>query len=173
MKKTLYIFISILFTITINAQAKKKSEFGIFSAGVGLGLFQSSKNTLKKDYSGLNFIADYTFFYKEHLMSASYVYGTTVQILGAASSYNEITIQYGQSFEASKIFSIECFAGVGKFEQTSKSDQIQTGGSISTPIKLNLSFRIADGLSFDISNIYSINKINNIFSGNFAIKFKP
>lgn len=173
MKKILYLFISILFTITTNAQTKKKSEFGIFSAGGGLGLFQSSKNTLKKDYSGLNFIADFTIHYKEHLLSTSYISGTTVQILGVASSYNEITIQYGQSFGLSETCSVECFAGLGKFEQTSKYDQIQTGGSMSTPVKLNLSIRINEGLSFGISNNYSINKINNIFSSSFTVKYQP
>ena len=174
MKNLLLLFFLLALTTNTNAQKKKKNELNIFSAGIGLGLFQSDKNVIRSDYSGLNFIADFTVYYKKNLFSTSLSSGTNVQLLfGTKSCYNELAFQYGRSLDVTKIFSIECFAGIGQFSQTSNSYEIQSGSSFSTPLKLNLSFKIIDELSFAVCNTYSINNINNLFSSNITVKYQP
>ncbi len=168
MKKVILLFI-IYSTISF-AQQSDASKVRIHKISLGIGGFY-----IKNDYSeggGTAYIVDASFNYKKNLMMISFLNGSEIGIISSSTySFREISLKYGRELPVFTWFYIEGYSGLGYYNQTSKSNDIINGNTISIPINIKFLFKINENFSIGLNNNYSINNINNNLSSNIEIGY--
>lgn len=169
MKKSIIMCFLFLLSSTIYSQESTSIKFHSVAAGFGGFYF-------KKDISeggGISYLTDVTLSKGKNLLSVAYLGGDEIGVVGSSNySFNEITLYFGREFKVNNWLSLEGFAGLGYYNQTSDVADVADDNSISFPLKINSKFYFNKSFGMGINANYSINSVNNNFSSNLIFHYK-
>lgn len=169
MKKLTVLCFIFLLSGTIYSQESTSIKFHSVSAGFGGFYF-------KKEISeggGISYLTDVTLSKGKNLLSVAYLGGDEIGVVGSSNySFSEISLSYGREFKVNNWFSLEGFAGLGFYNQTSGVADVADDNSISFPFKINSKFYFNKRFGMGINAHYSLNSVNNNFSSNLIFHYK-
>lgn len=153
------------------SQNLKKETYGFKSLSTGIGICSGQKND-----GGLNFYIDLTTEYKKNLFSLSFSTGAEFNLFDASRDYKEFDLLYGREFKLADFFVIEAYTGIGIFNESYKdysSDfKKMSESTIALPIKIKMLFYVSKNFALGLNPNLTLNKIDNIYSGNLVLQWK-
>lgn len=149
---------------------KNESKIKLHSIATGFGGFYFKK--LNSEGGGASFVLNGTLESNKNLVNFCFLTGTEIGVVGGSTyNFNEFSAAYGRELQITKWFSLESFAGIGSYHQSSKSCYAVAGNSVSFPLKLNIKFYFTKNIGMGLNNSYSINQINNNYSTNLMVHY--
>lgn len=162
----------LLFLLQINwcHSQNKDSKIRIYSISVGFGGFYFSESS--SEGGGASFVLNGTLESNKNLVNLCFLTGSEIGVVGSSTyNFNEFSVAYGRELQLKKWFSLEGFAGIGNYNQSSKNSTIISGNTLSFPLKLNFKFFFNKKMGMGLENTYSINSLNNNLSTNLIIHY--
>lgn len=146
------------------------SKIRINSISTGFGGFYFKKSN--SEGGGASFVLNGTLVSNKNLVNLCFLTGSEIGVVGGSTyNFNEFSVAYGRELQLKKWFSLEGFAGIGNYNQSSKNSTIISGNTVSFPLKLNFKFFFNKKMGMGLENTYSINSLNNNLSTNLIIHY--
>ena len=168
---TLRVFLLLFLTCSFWCYSQNnKSKIKLHSISTGFGGFYFKKSN--SEGGGASFVLNGTLESNKNLFNLCFLTGAEIGVVGGSTyNFNEFSVAYGRELQITKQFSLESFAGIGRYHQSSKSSYTVAGNSVSFPLKLNIKFYFSKNIGMGLNNSYSINQINNNFSTNLIVHY--
>jgi hypothetical protein len=132
------------------------SKIRINSISKGFGGFYFKKSN--SEGGGASFVLNGTLVSNKNLVNLCFLTGSEIGVVGGSTyNFNEFSVAYGRELQLKKWFSLEGFAGIGNYNQSSKNSTIISGNTVSFPLKLNIKFYFTNKMGVGIYNSQSVN----------------
>ena len=157
----------LILLFNLQSSAQSTSSVKVRSIGYGFGFFGTEGGD-----GGLSGILELTVAENKNLFLVNYLAGSAVVIFGPSISVNELNLQYGREFKASNWFSVECYAGVGYFQQEKSgrytSETLYSGASV--PLRFKMIFYTGKHFALVSNSNMSINSFGTNYSSNLTFQ---